>query len=587
MSHEILNSNPYTYLDDAPLEERRARAVALRRAVPDLAAGLGALDPAAIAEVRAQAWPDVRDADELHDTLLSLGLLPAGEAEMAGWMAHVTELLAAGRATWAEAPGLAGRALVAAERLRLVRAVFPELRCEPGVPDVPGGGPAPTREEALRAITGGWLECVGPTTARALAERLGLEAGAVAIGLAALEQTGAILRGRFTPGASDEEWCERRLLARIHRLTLGALRREIEPVSAADLMRFLFRWQHVHPGTQLHGRDGLLEIIGQLQGLELPARAWEAQVLPARMARYDPANLESLCLSGAVAWGRLRGDGAVDDEEGLRSRPARGPGRAAPLAFVLREDLPWLLAPRDPAGGELPRDARAARDHLAAHGASFLADIARGAGLLPAAAEEALWTLVARGLVTGDGVAGLRALLAKPETQRRARRLRAVGGRNRLLPAGRWALLHAGVAAGEAEPLRCARQLLRRYGVVVRDLLARESRMPAWRALLGALRTLEARGEVRGGRFVTSLAGEQFALPEAVEALRALRRAPRAAETVVVAAADPLNLVGILVPGPRIPAAAHEVIAHRDGVPVDSGELGAVLSRLRRAEVPA
>src|SRR5206468_2035611 len=171
-------------------------------------------------------------------------------------------------------------------------------------------------------------------------------------------------------------------------------------------------------------------------------------------------------------------------------------------------------------------------------------------GLLPAAAEEALWTLVARGLVTGDGTAGLRTLL-KPDTERRPRRLRALrGGRARLVPAGRWALLRAGSDAGaEAEPMRFARQLLRRWGVVVRDLLAREARMPPWRVVLGALRTLEARGEIRGGRFVAGLVGEQFALPEAVEALRAVRRGAQEPETVVVAAADPLNLVGVLVPG--------------------------------------
>src|SRR5206468_84570 len=300
-------------------------------------------------------------------------------------------------------------------------------------------------------------------------------------------------------------------------------------------------------GTQLHGRDGLLEVIGQLQGLELPARAWETQVLPARIARYDPADLDGLCLSGAVAWGRLATDPPPEADEGPR-RP-KAPTRAAPLAFVLREDLAWLLAPSHGLG-DLPSAARAVLAHLERHGASFLADIARATGLLPAAAEEALWTLVARGLVTGDGTAGLRTLL-KPDTERRPRRLRALrGGRARLVPAGRWALLRAGSDAGaEAEPMRFARQLLRRWGVVVRDLLAREARMPPWRVVLGALRTLEARGEIRGGRFVAGLVGEQFALPEAVEALRAVRRGAQEPETVVVAAADPLNLVGVLVPG--------------------------------------
>jgi ATP-dependent Lhr-like helicase len=580
LSHEILNSNPYTFLDDAPLEERRARAVALRRTAPDLAGGLGALDPAAIAEVCAQAWPDVRDADELHDAMCSLGLLPVAEVEPAGWAAWAAELVAAGRAARARTGAV--DALVAAERLDLARAALPGLACEPALVAPPARGARPAREEALAAIVGGWLAAIGPATAPALAARLGLASAAVAVGLARLEHEGLALRGRFTPSAGEEEWCERRLLARIHRLTLARLRREIEPVPAADLMRFLFRWQHVHAGTQLHGRDGLLRVLAQLEGLELPARAWETQVLPARVAAYDPADLDGLCLSGAVAWGRLRPGAPVETDE-AGPRRARVPTRAAPLAFVLRDDLPWLLAPapRD-AGADLERGARAVLAHLAAHGASFLADIARATGLLPAAAEEALWTLVAHGLVTGDGVAGLRALL-RPERER-PRRLRAIGGRGRLLPAGRWALLRAGLDAGvEADPLAFARLVLRRYGVVVREVLLRETRLPPWRVLLGALRTLEDRGEVRGGRFVAGLVGEQFALPEAVEALRGVRRQRAEPETVVVAAADPLNLVGVLVPGPRLSALAREVVAFRDGVAVEVGELGAVLSRLGRA----
>jgi ATP-dependent Lhr-like helicase len=478
--------------------------------------------------------------------------------EAAGWGTFAAELVQARRAAWD------GDALVAAERVALARAA------------------AAGDEEALRTVTGGWLECVGPTTVPALAARTGLPPGRVAIGLAALEAQGTALRARFTPGATEEEWCERRLLARIHRLTLGILRREIEPTQPADLMRFLFRWQHLQPGTQLHGRAGLLEVIGQLQGVELPARAWETQVLAARIEDYDPDDLGGLCLSGAVAWGRLRADEPAEEDVGPRR--ARAPTRAAPLAFALREDLPWLLAPlpADAARG-LPSGARAVLAHLERHGASFLPDIARGTGLLPAGAEEALWTLVARGLVTGDGVAGLRMLL-KPEREQRRVRLRAVrGGRARLLPAGRWALLRAGIEAVEPDPIRFARQMLRRYGVVVRELLARETRMPPWRALLGALRTLEARGEVRGGRFVAGLVGEQFALPEAVEALRAVRkRAAPEDETVVVAAADPLNLVGVLLPGARLAATAHEVVAFRGGVVAESGELGVVLSRLGR-----
>jgi ATP-dependent Lhr-like helicase len=579
-SHELLNSNPYTYLDDAPLEERRARAVSLRQTMPALAGGLGALDPEAIAEVRAQAWPVVRDDDELHDLLLSVGVAPRTLLEREGWLAGAERLVRAGRASWT------GPLLVAAERAARVRLALPGTRFEPPVQErLFESRREASEEDALRAIVGGWLECLGPLTAREIADTIGLAPERVAIGLARLEAAGTALRGRYRPGAADEEWCDRGLLARIHRLTLGRLRREIEPVPAADLMRFLFRWQHVQDGTQLHGRPGLLEVIGQLQGLELPARAWEAQVLPARVANYDPDDLDHLCLAGAVAWGRLRTD--PPEETAPDPRRPRVPNRAAPLAFVLRDDLAWLLErAHDP--GELPSGAAQVLAYLTRHGASFATDIGRACGLLPAAVEEALWTLVAHGLVTGDGVAGLRALIEKSEDGRRARRLRMLrGGRSRLVPAGRWSLLRAGLDDAAPDPMRAARLVLRRWGVVMRELVAREPRLPPWRELVSALRTLEARGEVRGGRFVAGTVGEQFALPEAVEALRGIRRRSSGPETVVVSAADPLNLVGIVVPGARIAPASRDVIAWRDGAVAEVGELGAVLSRLRRGALGA
>jgi len=570
LSHEILHSNPYTYLDDAPLEERRARAVTLRQAMPELAGGLGALDAGAIAEVERQAWPVVRDADELHDALLSLGLLPRAELERAGWLGWADALVDTRRATWA------CNALVAAERVAWVRLALPDVRFAPPVQEALFTRRAPASEEdALRDIVGGWLECVGPTTVPALAARTGLSASRVAVGLGQLERSGGALRGRYRPGATDEEWCDRALLARIHRLTLGRLRREIEPVSAADLMRFFFRWQHVQPGTRLHGRHGLLAVLGQLEGLELPARAWEAQVLPARVSGYQPDDLEHLCLGGVIAWGRLRAAPPPDDVR------VRAPGRAAPLAFVLREHLPSLLLPAgEPAA--LAGEAAAVHDWLARRGASFTADIARGTGLAHAAVEGALWTLVTHGLVTGDGVAGLRRLIDPPDDPR-AGRLRMLDGGRRapLVPAGRWALLRdAALDTPAADAESFARLWLRRWGVVLRDLLARETCMPPWRELLPALRRLEARGEVRGGRFVAGMVGEQFALPEAVETLRALRGRSAGVETVVVAAADPLNLVGIVVPGARVPPANHEVIAYRDGAAIEVGGDEVVRERL-------
>jgi ATP-dependent Lhr-like helicase len=498
-------------------------------------------------------------------------------------------------------------ACVAAERAELIRTAIPHARFDPE----PGAilswrGETDRLEpgEATRAIVRGWMEVLGPTTAPALARRLGLRAGDVEIALAALERDGVVLRGRFTPDAGDApvEWCERRLLSRIHRLTLGRLRREIEAVSTADFVRFLLRWQHVAPRTQLHGRAGIAQVIGQLQGLELPAPAWERDVLPARIAFYNPDDLEALCLSGEVAWGRLRMLREVTEDAGTGGararrpgaggpRGRRGPTRAAPLAFALRADLPCLLEP-GPAGLALVKGLSAvARDvlaHLERRGASFLPDIARATGWLVPHVEEALWELVSRGLVTGDGIAGLRLLLAPQETRRLPhRRLRAIRGArlgDRPIPVGRWSLLRQEEAsrASQDEVVEAlARQMLRRYGVVVRELLARESRAPSWRELVSVYRRLEDRGEIRGGRFVAGLVGEQFALPEAVEALRAVRRKPDERETVVVSAADPLNLLGILFPGPRLPPFSGRAIAYRAGIPIATGDLASILAHLR------
>ena len=607
MSHEILNANPYAFLDDAPLEERRARAVALRRIDPDLARGIGALDPEAIAEVRQQAWPDVRDPDELHDVLLSFGLLPPAEAP--SWEEQFSALLGTDRATHAQWRGEEGEprtAWIGAERLRLVKAALPKVAFEPPIaapPPLRREMGDPSRDEAVAEILRGWLEAIGPATAGELARRLGLPRGDVEIGLARLEGEGVVLRGRFTPATPPDEveWCERRLLARIHRLTIGRLRREIEPVSAAELIRFLLRWQHLYPGTQLHGRDGILQVIGQLQGVELPAPSWEAGVLPTRIAAYDPADLEALCLSGEVAWGRLSlKDGlgtepAADTEDPARRRRRQAPTRSAPLGLVLREDLPHFLggsAGWEARIGGLSAPARDVVGHLKTHGASFLKDIARATARLPAEVEDALWELVACGLVTGDGIAGLRSLLLPGEKRIRPRRPRPgrrARPRRRPVPAGRWALLRAGGSATREEVAEAgARQLLRRYGVVFRELLARESRAPVWRVLLRIYRGMEARGEIRGGRFVSGFVGEQFALPEAVAALRALRRRKGEDQAVLVSSADPLNLVGILTPGSKVSPLSHQVILYRNGVPIEAGELGSIRHRLQaQRTVPA
>jgi ATP-dependent Lhr-like helicase len=591
MSHEILNANPYAFLDDAPLEERRARAVALRRTDPDLAQGLGALDAAAIEEVLAQAWPDIRDADELHDHLLTVGLLPVEDA--ARWEEFAKELMDARRATIATLGEAGQRCFVAAERLQLVRTAVPEVRFEPEIaaPARHAASVIGSREEAVRIIVQGWMQSIGPTTAVRMSERLGIEKDSVDVALHALEGAGVVLRGHFTRDAPEIEWCERRLLARIHRLTIGRLRREIEPVTAADFMRFLFRWQHVHPGTQMHGREGVLRVIEQLQGMELPAPAWEEHVLPSRVRNYNRADLEEVCLSGMVAWGRLTPGGdphAVDDGTGNgHARRRQGVARNTPIGFVLRDELPLFLPPPDGAEDALPGLSSAATEvleYLNARGASFMPEIVRSTGRMPVEVEDALWELVSHGLVSGDGVAGLRRLLQKGQSRHRTRmRLRALPAarvHGRPLPVGRWSRWDVGESAtSEDRSEAVARQLLRRYGVVLRELLARERGILPWRVLLGIYRRWEAQGEIRGGRFVAGFVGEQFALPEAIEALRSVRRAPEESEELILSASDPLNLVGIVLPGGRISPLSGLSIAYRNGVAVDIAPLGDIRSR--------
>ena len=561
--HEILNSNPFAFLDDAPLEERRARAVQMRRTLPeDIADGPGALDETAIARVESECWPVVRDADELHDALLTLVTLP----EPAEWTAYFEELVSTRRATVM----IAGetRLWVAAERLELARLLHGEASLEPAIPAA-GSTDVSSEEAAAAGVVRGWLESTGPRTVSELSETLRLRPALVEQALAQLESEGQVLRGAYRPGAREGggvEWCNRRLLARIHRLTLGRLRREIEPVSAADFMRFLVRWQRAVPGTRLHGLDGCLKVVEQLQGYELPAAAWEEDVLPARVSRYRRELLDQLCLSGEVAWGRLSRHPALEerDEEDGPARRVRA-SRIAPPTLVLREELDWLLQLGRPGEAQpldrLSANARQVLSALEAHGAAFFPDLRRATGRLPAELEDALWELLAAGLVTSDGYDNLRAVL-DPKRRR--------GESGRLRPrqaAGRWALLRASVSSerGDCHEL-LARQLLTRWGIVFRDLVVREPLIPAWREMLIALRRLEDRGEVRGGRFVSGFMGEQFALPEAVALLRSVRRSEKTGEEVEVAAADPLNLLGIILPGPRLSPLSSSRVTIRDGV---------------------
>jgi hypothetical protein len=759
-AHEILNANPYAYLDDAPLEERRARAVSLRRLLPEtVLAEIGRLDPAAIEQVRREAWPDVRDADELNEALQvlvalpenfvppaasSVAILPSrggrpGEAAApddaaapAGvpvppvaeqWGSFFRELVADRRA----ARAVAGDRIfwVSAERAKTFSAIFPQARLEPQPAEV--AEPVPTRDDALWQAVGGWMAHSGPVATASLAGTVGLPAADVEAALVRLEAEGRVLRGQFTdagplldkeglgvvgPAATTPipsytrrgagvEWCDRRLLARIHRLTLGALRREVQPVTPAQFMRWLVRWQHAAPGTEVRGERGLLEVIRQLQGFEAPASAWEPCILARRVAGYNPLDLDRLCLTGAVGWGRLsphpatlppafeaggseHGDSPAPLRRGLGGggrgtarqqqpppnpllskegnpdhqpppnpllskegnpdhqpppnpllskegnpdhqpppNPLLGkegnpdhqpppdpllskegnpdhrpppspllskegnpdhqppprlllskegnlddfpspaarrivPSSVAPITFFVREDCDWMIPRHAPeVSGALGHAAREVLEYVREHGASFFADIVRGTGKLKSEIEMALWELVAAGLFTADGFDNLRALI---DPKRRAGQGRGRKSRPRH-SSGRWSLLFPAQTADRTKALESVcRVLLRRYGVVFRELTVREEFPVKWRELLMTFRRLEDRGEVRGGRFVDGFVGEQFALPMALESLRAARRLEATGQTITVAAADPLNLAGIILPGERVAALSGKTI---------------------------
>jgi len=428
----------------------------------------------------------------------------------------------------------------------------------------------------------GWAMHSGPTSASALGYLLGVPIADVARTFLRLEASGSTLRGNFTGQAKGSEpetteWCDRRLLARIHHLTVATLRKQVEPVTAAQFMHWLLRWHHVAANSQTSGERGLLEVLRQLQGFEIPANAWEKQVLRPRVNGYDPAMLDQLCLTGAVGWGRLSPHPATLEESGSGRRRVV-PTSVAPITFFVREDSDWMQ-PRHAAEAAseervLSETAKLVANFLRQRGASFFADIVRGTGKLKAEIETALWELVAAGLVTADGFENLRSLINPAR--------RSTPGAPKLAKprhsSGRWSLLYATESPDPNKMLEAmCRMLLARYGVVFREVLARESNLPKWRELLIMFRRLEDRGEVRGGRFVSGFLGEQFALPEAVESLRAMRHLPATGETLVLSAADPLNLIGSIVPGERVPAISGRYVKFRDGVAVDPEERNALL----------
>ncbi len=544
--------------------------------------------------------PTPRDADELHDALLTGGFLRADEVRDDRWPVWLSELEASGRAARVLVALTGARTQVheagrddvassipsngklaltlwfATERLPELCATHADAHIE-AQRTRPEGAALPDRSDAVRELLRSRMEIVGPTSAAALGASLGVTEIDADAALVAIEAMGAVLRGSFTPGTQLREWCDRRLLARIHRYTLGRLRAEIEPVSAADLLRFLFRWQRVQPDDRAAGLEGLAAVIGQLEGFELPAAAWEGDVLPARCADYSPELLDMLCLSGRVAWGRL----AARNANGTVS----GPLRTSPIALLQRSDAQAWLRAEDAGDGELPTNTAEVLRVLEQRGACFFHEIVAQSRLLSTQVEQALGELVALGRITADSFAGMRALLTPSAERRNGNGRRRKQPRWTVETAGRWSLLprQSEAAAPEAAGLHDdpsvelrARALLRRWGVVLRRLLERESNVPSWRDLVRVYRRMEARGEIRGGRFVSGFAGEQFALPEAVGQLRAVRREEGKGALIAVSAADPLNLAGILTPGDRVPALATNRVLFRDGIPIALLEAGEV-----------
>jgi ATP-dependent Lhr-like helicase len=575
LSHEILNARPYAFLDDAPLEERRAHAVQTRRSSADPSTiALGVLDASAIARVVGEAWPDPRDADEMHDALVTAGAITRAEAAaQAEWNPWLAELGVQARASLVAAPGWPEPCWIAAERLPEIAAAFDGLTMDP-----PIVAPAPrtavswTRERALVELLRGRMAMTGPVTPAALGAAFALDTAAVTGILVELETEGVILRGWLSPGGREEEWCDRRLLARIHRDTLQRLRAEIQPVSPADYMRFLLAWHHVAPGSRVAGLDGVRAVVARLDGFELAADAWERYVLPARVDGYDPSMLDLLCFSGEAAWGRLSAPPKPNPSNPLPSRPIR----ATPIAVFLRDHAAgWRMlaageredapAPLMSVGGQ------AVLDWLSSHGASFVHEIVAALAMTPSEVHDALAELVWAGLAASDGFAGLRTMWAEPAPRPMTSFRPRARGAAPAAAGGRWSRVMVPERPdvdrdGAVEGYACA--LLMRYGIVCRRLMTREPYGVPWRELLRVFRRLEARGEIRGGRFIAGIPGEQFALPEAVEQVREIRRQAPSGEPIVISAADPLNLAGILTDGERVPAVASTRILYRDGVVV-------------------
>lgn len=509
-SHEILNANPYAFLDEAPLEERRARAVAMRTILPQKLDDLALLDEDAINLVKQQSVPDIRNKNELHDTLVSLIAMPMAmfSDEMSEWGRYLLELIAEHRVSIAALPG-GQQFAVAAERKKMFLAIYQDAVFQKQLIDLDDLS-SPTKEEAVAHMIKHYMYTLGPTTNRDLASLLILTEQEIDAALLKLESIGLILRGHFRKEIQETEWCERRLLARIHRLTLDRLRKEIEPASKAQFQSWLHSWQGLTKDTQRVHEEGLLDVIRQLQGFELPANQWEEFIFKPRVRDYKPEMLDYLGLKGRIIWGRFSPHSALDDEE---SRRAIIPRSTAPITFFIRDEMGFARRKKQNLNG-LSSVAQFIYALLQERGALFFSDIHQRVGGLAFSVETALWQLIVAGLITSDDFSNMRILLHAKLRNSRRQRVRFNTGRFFVLN------FDDAIADDEEYLSSCARVLLYRYGIVFRDVVAREKTMPSFFMLQNIFRRMESRGECRGGYFIEGVAGEQFASPVAVSSLR-------------------------------------------------------------------
>jgi len=568
---EILTARNYAFLDGAPAEERRTRAVMSRRWLdPETATDLGKLDVDAIRRVYDESWPQAKNADELHDALLVTGFIDEQIEANEQWFELFKSLTINHRAARIVLPTNQRPLWAATENLQWFATLFSIKNILPANTPLSTLSKPIDADTALTNILRARLNCTGPSTLETYIQLLGLEHTVIERSLLVLESEGTILRGQFTPETIENEWCDRRLLARIHRYTIGILRKQIEPANIPIFMRFLFAWQHISSDTRMQGSDALFAIIQQFEGFEASAVSWESEILPTRMHNYNPDWLDALCTSGKIRWSRLSITGQ-----------ARSTIKSSPITLMPRRNLDhWLQTRLPPERDQMSGIATRVMDSLTERGALFFEELAEHSNLLPSHLESALAELVARGFVSCDSFSGLRALLV-PERKRRGR-LQAIFD---LQQGGRWSLIQEAVrshtqpraptnqsSSSAKIPLEsiehCIAVLLKRYGILFRALLTRESLSPGWSDLLPALRRMEARGNLRGGRFVAGQYGEQFALPEAVESLRKFRNQSPCQEMVTINASDPLNLIGIIAPGNKFCAKPYNRILFRDGIPV-------------------